>query len=265
MDRVALLEAIDALLVAARRAAKLRVHRKIEPAFAKALAAFFRSQGRTFLRGFASLKPAFVTEALREADTPGWEAIWTAASAAQRKRLEAVLARYLTQAYRAGAVSSAKALGIAFDLANERAVEWAAGHAATLVSGIEDTTKEALRRIISGALDEGWSYQQTARAIREEFAAFSVARSELIAVTETANAYEQANADQARSIADSGLDMEKAWATVGDNDVEDTCQSNEDEGWIPMDDAHDSGDSEPPAHPNCRCTELYRAVGNQAE
>ena len=32
------------------------------------------------------------------------------------------------------------------------------------------------------------------------------------------------------------------------------CEDNEDQGWIPEEEAFESGDMEPPGHPNCTCT-----------
>ena len=43
------------------------------------------------------------------------------------------------------------------------------------------------------------------------------------------------------------------WRTMGDGDVCDDCLSNEDEGEVEIGSAFPTGDTEPPAHPNCRC------------
>jgi hypothetical protein len=40
---------------------------------------------------------------------------------------------------------------------------------------------------------------------------------------------------------------------MGDDDVEEICQDNEDEGPIPIGETFSSGDDAPPAHNNCRC------------
>jgi len=45
----------------------------------------------------------------------------------------------------------------------------------------------------------------------------------------------------------------KAWLTVGDANVCEDCQTNEDEGPIPIDQEFPSGDDAPPQHPDCRC------------
>jgi hypothetical protein len=53
--------------------------------------------------------------------------------------------------------------------------------------------------------------------------------------------------------------MEKSWLTVNDDhvDVED-CLTNQEQGWIPIEDTFQSGHMQPLAHPYCRCTALYR-------
>ena len=78
-------------------------------------------------------------------------------------------------------------------------------------------------------------------------------RAELIAVTETGNAYEKAAMLQAEALQQAGLPMEKSWNTVGDDRVSDGCQENEDAGWIPIDEPFPSGDMQPLRFPGCRC------------
>jgi SPP1 gp7 family putative phage head morphogenesis protein len=43
------------------------------------------------------------------------------------------------------------------------------------------------------------------------------------------------------------------WLTAEDDRVCPRCAGNEAEGWIPSGDDFPSGDTQPPAHPNCRC------------
>ncbi len=37
-----------------------------------------------------------------------------------------------------------------------------------------------------------------------------------------------------------------------------TCEENQEEGWIDSEDVYPSGDDGPPFHPNCVCSEEYR-------
>jgi len=46
---------------------------------------------------------------------------------------------------------------------------------------------------------------------------------------------------------------EKAWATVGDDRVSNICNTNQAQGWIPIDRAFVSGHQGPTSHPRCRC------------
>ncbi len=69
-----------------------------------------------------------------------------------------------------------------------------------------------------------------------------------ITVTETNRAMSTAALDR-YGIA--GIEK-KEWQTAA-GDTEDECADNEDQGAIALDDAFDSGDDAPPAHPNCRC------------
>ncbi len=71
-------------------------------------------------------------------------------------------------------------------------------------------------------------------------------RAETIARTESVNAY---NAG-VMQFGDLSNAVGKEWDTAGADDI---CADNEDEGPIAFDDDFSSGDSEPPAHPNCRC------------
>lgn len=52
--------------------------------------------------------------------------------------------------------------------------------------------------------------------------------------------------------------VEKRWRTVGDARVEERCEGNEAQGWIPADEPHASGHDVPLAHNRCRCDEEFR-------
>jgi phosphohistidine phosphatase SixA len=57
--------------------------------------------------------------------------------------------------------------------------------------------------------------------------------------------------------------VEKRW-DIGDEGCP-ICEANSDEGWIDNDEPHGSGDFEPPAHPNCDCSESYRIAETDEE
>lgn len=52
----------------------------------------------------------------------------------------------------------------------------------------------------------------------------------------------------------------KRWITAQDDLVSDMDESNQAQGWINIDEAFSSGDDQPPSHPNCRCTVVYRTA-----
>lgn len=162
-------------------------------------------------------------------------------------------------------------LQVATDLANERAVEWARNRSAEMVGmkwvkgelvenpkaewAINESTRDMVKDLVTQAIDGGWSNDRLAQAIGDD-AAFSDSRAMMVARTETAMADVQGNVAAYTAANDSGIELLKEWLTVGDDNVSDDCQANEDAGPIPLDDAFPSGASAPPEHPNCRCDVL---------
>lgn len=71
-------------------------------------------------------------------------------------------------------------------------------------------------------------------------------RGDIIARTESARAASVASMDE---YAANGVTA-KEWLTFDPCDI---CEENEADGAIGLDEVFASGDSEPPAHPNCRC------------
>lgn len=148
-----------------------------------------------------------------------------------------------------------------FSLENPRAVAFfkKTGGSVDYIKGIQTTTGDQLRTIIADALETGQSYSKTAKIISDAFdGPISRDRAQTIAVYETAQAYENGNREFAASIADEGVNMEKKYQTSEDDLVSDLCQGNQDDGWIPLDEAHSSGVQQPPGHVRCRCYEIYR-------
>jgi hypothetical protein len=110
---------------------------------------------------------------------------------------------------------------------------------------VMDTVRKDIAQSIKTSLGLG---ETTDEAIaRMEDIINEVDRAELIAQTESVAAW---NA----SLMQYGSETEavgKTWETAG---AEDECADDEDQGPIPIDDEFGSGDSEPPAHPRCRCS-----------
>jgi phage portal protein BeeE len=110
---------------------------------------------------------------------------------------------------------------------------------------ITDSTREMLRSDVARAIEEGWSNKKFADAIEENYA-FSEARAEMIARTETAFADVQGNMNAYK---ESGVVSGKEWI-VGSGGGCDECEANDAQGEIGIDEDFSSGDDAPPLHPN---------------
>lgn len=127
---------------------------------------------------------------------------------------------------------------------------------AKLTGEIADTTKDRLRDALADAWDAGGSYEQITDAVKATFEDFSTVRVDMIAQTEANDAYNEGRRATAVRV---GFNQ-KSWETES-GDPCPVCIDNEAEGWIPIDQDHASGDSEPTAHPRCECVENYRSKG----
>jgi hypothetical protein len=228
--------------------------------------------------------PEKLNEALKRDELDkDWEPIWDRVSESTSGSFLKPLVDFVTKALTAGFVTQAKEfplkdfVGSSFDLKFPWAAKYVKEHGADLVTRIDETTKGQIRTIIHQAVDEGWSYNRTSKTMIEQFKnyyspdstwAFDAPRPQehikdrasLIAVTETGQAYEEGSSQMVQGLSDRGLTVEKSWLDVGDERVCDLCSGNADDGWIPIDEPHSSGDMYPLAHPGDRCTELYRVV-----
>jgi phosphohistidine phosphatase SixA len=83
-----------------------------------------------------------------------------------------------------------------------------------------------------------------------------LSRADTVAMHAVSDGYHAGSNSTAQAAADAGQQVEKQW-DIGDDGCE-ICTANADEGWIDNDEPHGSGDFEPPAHPNCDCSESYR-------
>lgn len=90
------------------------------------------------------------------------------------------------------------------------------------------TTRDELRIIIADGIEEGMSYGEIAKQIREvDPFVFSKARAKTIAVNEIGRSYGWANHEPGRVLTDEGYVLEKSWQTSDDNDVRPTHTENE--------------------------------------
>lgn len=113
---------------------------------------------------------------------------------------------------------------------------------------ITETMRDDIVESIKTSLTLGETTQQATARVQKTIA--NPYRAQLIAQTESVNAYQQGLAEYARQ---AGAQF-KQWTTAGATDI---CADNEAQGAIPIDQDFISGDSEPTAHPNCRCGLIY--------
>lgn len=146
-------------------------------------------------------------------------------------------------------------LKMRFDATNQRVIDWADRHAAELIDGISESTREAINNAVADALERGSIkdlYDEILDAVGNE------ARAELIARTEVMTAANEGQREGWRQAVESGLladDARVAWIATGDASVCPICdeldgQVRDMDGQYP-----DPGGDGPPQHPRCRCTE----------
>lgn len=151
----------------------------------------------------------------------------------------------------------------ALSLANQGAIDYASNRAAELVGkrinadgdivenpnssySVDDATREFIRSDITQAMEEGWSNDELASKLEENYA-FSEDRAETIARTETAFADTQGNMELYRQ---SDVVESKQWI-VGEDCCPDCAEL--DGEVVGLDENFSDGSECPPAHPNCRC------------
>lgn len=159
----------------------------------------------------------------------------------------------------AGYLPKGDAYAALLEQANERAIDWAAEHAAELVTKIEETTRNELRSLLERALADGATNDDISSEISDAFL-FSSERSDMIARTETAFAENQGTIEGWRA---TGIVEGKEW--LPDAEACPICEANAEQGVIPIDEDFDSGDDSPPAHPNCECSMLAALVDDAGE
>ena len=231
----------------------------------KSIGKVFKRQGAAMLRALPQFSGYFQEATPSKVLPPPIDHEWDAIADETASEFTKALTRLSSSALVVGAKVASDDLGIAlrFDLKNPRAEAFMREHGADLVTKINETTRDELKTLLSEAIDEGWSYTQTAKAIRDEFEGFSRERAKTVAVTESAFAYEGGQRQMAAALVDAGLEIEKSW--LAEDTCCDDCAANADQGWIPEDEDFDGGVDGPPQHPKCRCASLTRRAQPEEE
>lgn len=243
----------------------------LERDLADAAARFFRSQRDELIPRLRELEGTFPTvESLREAPSESdVDRIWRAVSDATEGPLENAIDQVAPEAMRAGGTAVARDVGLAasFRVGHPEAVRYLENLGARRVSGVNRETRRQLATLLSQAVAQGWSYQRSERAIRDRFDGFAArqpqlhigSRAELIAVTETADAYEHGQWMVREDLREQGVATVRRWLSAGDERVCEICDGNEADGWIDGG-VFSSGHSRPPGHPACRCAAQTRVA-----
>ena len=144
-------------------------------------------------------------------------------------------------------------IGVDWALINEAAVEWATRYTFELISGINETSRQALQKLIPSYFEEGLSQGE----LRDRLSnLYSPVRAEMIARTEVTRAAVEGERMTVRELARYGVQMVEVWQTRNDEIVCPICGpkhgKKKGDGWTENDG--------PPAHPRCRCWINHEAV-----
>ena len=188
------------------------------------------------------------------------EAVKTGLSEAYFEAVEDALADYSATSGAAayGQTAATIETGV-FDQINHRAAAWANEQAATLVSQVDEATRNAVRKAVADGLASGKTSAEIADAIEGiddlgGLPAFGKERASLIAHTEIANANSAGALIGYKAARDGGVNVMKRWYIAPGDKVCVLCQENADAGPINLDAEFPSGHDAPLGHVNCRCS-----------
>lgn len=232
-----------------------RLQRAAEAAFEK---------GKTALN-IDALRAALRDKKEQEVFVLASDAIVTAANSL-RSEMEEILGEVLASSGSAAARKLRKLLRLSdrrqlttwsFDKTNPRAVEWVKEHAADTVTGVSETTREQIRKLVEDAFEEQFDVDDLADEIAELIG--DEDRAENIARTETMKASNAGQQEAWNQAVDEGLltgEEEQEWITTPDDRLCPICEPLDGQkapigGQFKTELGRVDG---PPAHPRCRCT-----------
>jgi SPP1 gp7 family putative phage head morphogenesis protein len=247
--------------------------RPIERRLSRAMGDAFKRQSNTFLRELRKLRDAFPAPLQESVPENIWVTAWLDTVRLTQQAMTSPIEAAARASWIVGNedIQREAGLRIAFDIDNPEAVQFLRDYGAQRVTMINDTTRDYIRTLMVEGMEQGTSYTEMARQLRARFAEFSAPkpqrhlrnRAELVAVTETANAYGTAQRQAAERIQREGIRMQHRWITTGDDRVSDGCRQNAAAGWIPMAQAFPSGDYHEPRFPGCRCAVQHRRARDE--
>ncbi len=190
-----------------------------------------------------------------EADMGNIMSAYRQSSALSRRELEDALQQALQQGADLGvsaAVEQFENIGFAFDwtMAHAEARDWAEQHAGQLIRDLDATTERLVKQSVSRWINNG----EHLDVLKEELRlnpAFSNARADMIATTETTRAFSEGNRISYQA---SGVVEIIEWRTSMDEKVCPICGEMEGKHGTLQDGFNEKAYSGfPPAHVNCRC------------
>jgi HK97 family phage portal protein len=194
------------------------------------------------------------------------------AAKATREQWLAMIESIIEESVRAGweLFRSEVAGGLAFNIFDRNAAEYAKRQSASKITHIEATTVEQVRGVLHQAVENGWSVQETSRQIAELYDQFKGVRSETIARTETSSAMGWGKYQSARESAQKlSMTLQREWVAIRDGRTRST-HAAADGQTIGLHDTYNvggfamshPGDPNAPADEtvNCRCVEIYKDI-----
>lgn len=129
---------------------------------------------------------------------------------------------------------------------NELVLERATDHAAKLIKGLNDTTRDRIATSIKTSLQLGESVNEASERLSDVID--DPVRAELIARTESVTAYSEGT----QAFGEESGAISKSWELSGDPC--EVCQGiYDDNGTVGLDEDFADGIDTPPAHPRCAC------------
>lgn len=223
-----------------------------------------------------AIRYAFALARKAAAKQPTLERARSVAVTTLRAELKELLAPRLVEMFVAGGEVGVEALNLktleefrtakrpgdtdvdfAFNAKTQAAIDWADRHAAELIDGISETSREAINNAVAEYLETGdW------REYRDEILAAvgSAERADLIARNESMVAVHMGQREAWRQATKAGLlsgTEKRVWITVGDEKMCPICKGLNGKK-AALGKSYRSGGEEyegPPAHVSCRCSE----------
>jgi hypothetical protein len=157
----------------------------------------------------------------------------------------------LRQVFVEATAAQAEAIGVAydFDLVNARAQEWAGRYTYNMVTGVTNTSRTRLQKIVANYFEQGVTIGDTQREIAK---LFGPVRAEMIAQTEVTRAATEGERAGARDLEAQGVRLRPIHQTNVDDRVCPICG--------PRHGQEITDGQFPPLHVKCRCWVTYEVV-----